>query len=342
MTTSQALECVVLDANVWIKENLLHSAIGHALIYAMTKREAIFGLPEIVEREINNGLNKLFQQRLTRLENDIRFLSEISRLSINSPTLPQGRIDEVISHRWLELRGTIRKIPLDHTHTSAALEKILLGLPPCTDNNEQFRDCCLWEAVKELAAETRVHLITADTAFFESRAPNNGPAPNLLKEANNCAKSISICADIPELLSRWGEEKNISENQRDMERNIIDAILDETIPKNTMGLKIPRLLRNCRIEFHAIKGFATPEIATLAISFDARYEETDFANAQIDGSRRAGILKGICSFDMKNKSVSRIDLRSLSEFALLPKDARTMHDLQLRGSVRQEFEDWNI
>jgi hypothetical protein len=38
--------------------------------------------------------------------------------------------------------------------------------PPSGENNEQFRDCCIWAAAASMATDRVVHLLSADTAFM--------------------------------------------------------------------------------------------------------------------------------------------------------------------------------
>jgi predicted nucleic acid-binding protein len=53
---------VLLDANVWVAERLLQSAIGGALLYALTRAKATIVLPEVVELEVNRVLPELAEK----------------------------------------------------------------------------------------------------------------------------------------------------------------------------------------------------------------------------------------------------------------------------------------
>jgi hypothetical protein len=50
--TTKKPACVILDANVWIKEQPLNSSIGAALLYRLAKIDGRIGLPEVTETEV--------------------------------------------------------------------------------------------------------------------------------------------------------------------------------------------------------------------------------------------------------------------------------------------------
>ena len=53
-TSSDVSFYVILDTNIWRSENFLQSAMGSALLYAVSAGKAAIVLPEIVELEVNN------------------------------------------------------------------------------------------------------------------------------------------------------------------------------------------------------------------------------------------------------------------------------------------------
>jgi hypothetical protein len=135
---------VVLDANVWISERLMQSSLGNALLYAVAGANATLGLPEIVEREISAVLPEMAEQAARNIRRDISILRQLSghKMLVTGPT-PLA-ITEGIADRWKQLAGSIERIPFTFEHARSALTRIIAKTAPCGENNEQFRDCCIW------------------------------------------------------------------------------------------------------------------------------------------------------------------------------------------------------
>jgi hypothetical protein len=51
------------------------------------------------------------------------------------------------------LGGIMKRISLSPEHAKAALRRVVGKIPPSGVNNEQVRDCCIWEVAFELSSE---------------------------------------------------------------------------------------------------------------------------------------------------------------------------------------------
>jgi len=175
---------VILDTNVWVTERLLQSNVGSALLHALTETNARIGVPEVVETEVKNVLLDLADGAVAAITKNNSLLQQLSgqKLTYMAP----------IEGRWKQLEGALTRIPFTFEQAKAALDRVMKKLPPSGPNNEQFRDCCIWETALSLASERTVHLITKDSAFYQGRTSSNGLASVLTQELANLRRDVRI------------------------------------------------------------------------------------------------------------------------------------------------------
>src|SRR5262245_61073369 len=82
----------------------------------------------------------------------------------------------------------------------AALMRVIEKRPPSGRNNEQFRDCCIWEHCVRAAKQHTVHLITADGHFYEGGKPENGLAEPLMRELRDQGVGVLPHLTLPKLI----------------------------------------------------------------------------------------------------------------------------------------------
>lgn len=150
---------VVLDANVWVAERLLRSSIGSALLLGLTSSRALLALPEVVEMEVNRVLAQQASQAIEAFRKSANFLRQISgQHSLHGIPTTQA-IEGGLKRRWDELAGLLERHPSFSIEIArAALRRVIEKTPPSGQNNEQFQDCCLWEASIILAVDRPVYL----------------------------------------------------------------------------------------------------------------------------------------------------------------------------------------
>src|ERR1035437_871029 len=148
MTETQEDEfpfCLILDSNIWVSERLLQTTIGSALLFAVSVGQAPIVLPEIVELEVESVLLQLADKAVEDIRKGIGLLKHLSGHNLMSLMAPnRAGLESGIRKRWAELGGVIRRVEFTHGHAKSVLMRILARTPPCGDNNEQFRDCCIW------------------------------------------------------------------------------------------------------------------------------------------------------------------------------------------------------
>jgi hypothetical protein len=195
---------VLLDSNVWISERLLQSALGAALLHAVTKDGGMIALPEIVEREVNGKLLEEAERQVGQAQKALQYLRQTSQRKIDAVIPERAIIERGVQERWGQLTGRIQRLDFTFDHAKAALVRILAKTPPCGKENEQFRDCCIWECALVLAADAPVHLVSNDYAFYQGGKRDAGMAQPLAKEAEGRKHSIALYPDLDGFLSSLG------------------------------------------------------------------------------------------------------------------------------------------
>ena len=116
---------VVLDANVWIAERLLQSAIGSALLYALTGAKALIILPQVVELEVNRVLPELAEKAVNIIGREASLLRQLSGHDLFFTGPSTAAIDDGIKDRWEKLGGLLVRVPFTHEQAQSALSRVI-------------------------------------------------------------------------------------------------------------------------------------------------------------------------------------------------------------------------
>ncbi|WP_146400048.1 PIN domain-containing protein [Pseudobythopirellula maris] len=143
--------CVVLDTNIWIRELLLQSYVGKSLVYAIRRRHAQIGFPQIVEGETVQHMLKHAQDAADSISDKGRVLSALSEGEFTFSQPEQSELEAVIHDRISDLNKILVRVPFTHEHAIAALDMVERKLPPNGDKNQQFKDSAIWQAVLQLS-----------------------------------------------------------------------------------------------------------------------------------------------------------------------------------------------
>ena len=310
MTESKSFH-ILLDANVWIAERLLQSAIGSALLYALTSAKASIILPEIVELEVNRVLPDLAEKAVTTIGREASLLRQLSGHNLLFTGPSTVAIEDGIKDRWEKLDGALVRIPFTHEQARSALNRVMKKSAPSGENNEQFRDCCIWDAAFSAATDRTVHLVTADSAFYESRNRNGGLALSLLEEVRAAKKNIRIYPALKDFLTAMGEN-TLSIDEKTIGAAIVESVKDRAheiaTDKGQFELGAPHKPK--------ISGYATPKPSLIAISFEVVFD-LKFVEVRGDAEDRDEAelsLRGVCSYDPNNGRVSEIEVREWSTY----------------------------
>jgi hypothetical protein len=291
--------CLVLDTNAWVTERLLQSSVGNAVLYAIAADGASIGLPAIVEMEVNKIMEIEAGKALISLRRNIELLRQLSgHRDFYHPVPTEKAILDGIDRRWKELGGVLVRAPFTFEQAQSALQRVLNHTPPSGENNEQFRDCCIWESVLGFAESRAVRLVTNDSGFYQKGSGRDRTtiADPLLEELKTIPRSVIIHRTLDDFLAT-SSYKTIDVLERDL---ICDAIIAAVIPQahkiageggTEYELGEPHTL--------TIIGYATPKPSIVAVTFGVSFDlrtinRKQGEERQVDLTLR---LDGSCSYN---------------------------------------------
>ncbi|WP_146134590.1 PIN domain-containing protein [Aphanothece minutissima] len=185
---------IALDTNVWLKERLLRSATGAALLYSLSLVGGRLLLPDTTRREIFAGVKRDGSGAVSSVERGLRLIQQLTgaRPDIALPTADDfGKHAET---RLDELSDYLQHVKIRKTHLSKALDRVINHQAPAS-TSEQYRDCILWECILEAGMECQ--FVTEDGDFLDKKANGTVLSPELDKEA--CGR-VRVYKSISELL----------------------------------------------------------------------------------------------------------------------------------------------
>jgi hypothetical protein len=307
---------VLIDTNIWVSERLLQTSIGHAFLYAITESNSSIILPEVIELEISRVLPEMAEQSVKIIKREITLLRQLSghNLTVTAPSALA--IEEGISERWKQLGGAIVNAPFTHEQAKSALQRVIRKMPPSGDNNEQFRDCCIWDTAISMATDRTVHLVSQDNAFYENRNRSAGLSNILRSELKNEKRKVKIHSSLRDFLSEVTSDVTAI-NEEEIGHQITSAIAERareiasegvtTNPNETFKLGGVRRLK--------INGYATPKPSLIAISFEISFDlERNIIRDETEERINSTMtLKGVGSYNPIEKKLLEIDIREWSK-----------------------------
>ncbi|MCA8885931.1 MAG: DUF4935 domain-containing protein, partial [Hyphomonadaceae bacterium] len=288
------------------------TSIGGAALHAVVKDEGRIVLPEVVEREVAQVLSDLADKAAATIEDKSRFLRQLSGRDMHILAPSREAITASIRDRFDKLAGILERVPLTIEHAQAALAKILSKEAPCGVNNEQFRDCCIWQVALEAAARREVHLISGDLAFYEGKKHDGGLATNLIAEATALDRNVSLHPTLKSFLGATAHSVHVNEGA--IKAAIIAAV----------RMRAHELAQSKEADFEIgacrsidIRGYATPAESLIAVSFSISWDITrTFVEAEgnrfVTGSLT---LDGSCSYAPSTGEIAGVEVSSWSKSA---------------------------
>jgi hypothetical protein len=305
---------VLLDSNVWVAERLLQSSIGSALLYALARTNSSILLPEVVELEIARVLPDMAERAVGRIRGELSLLRQLSghNLTVTAPSA--SAIEDGIKQRWSQLNGLLIRTPFTHDQAQSALRRVINKAPPSGENNEQFRDCCIWDAAVSMATDRVVHLLSADTAFYENRNRAAGLANALRAELKTAKKDIKVHSSLRDFLA--AAESGAAEiDETAISDAIMKGIMDQARQIAAEAAWRGGTFKLGKAYSPKISGYATPKPSLVAISFEASFdlERTTVENETESHDQATMTLKGACSYDPTTKELSDMEIREWSK-----------------------------
>jgi hypothetical protein len=307
---------VLPDANIWAAERLLQSSTGNALLYAVTRSRSSILLPEVVELELTRVLLEMAERAVGRMRSDLALLRQFSGHGLTLTVPTPSAIEEGINERWKQLGGSVERTLFTHDQAKSALQRVIQKIPPSGENNEQFRDCCIWHEAMSKGKDRVVHLITGDRAFYENRNIAAGLASRLRDELKAAKRNVEIHSSLADFLAKVEPGAAIDETA--ISDSITKAIAHEAREIATEGDVLGRagaMFQVGKAHRPKISGYATPKPSLVAISFEASFDlEQTVVEHNSEGHHQGTMtLKGVCSYDPTTKEVSDIEIREWSK-----------------------------
>jgi hypothetical protein len=292
--------CAVVDTSVWRAELLLKTPLGVTLVYTLSRRGGVIGLPEIIESELKDQILEAGLDDVAKVDGRLHRLGTlIDSVSLTAHLPTAETLRAKVKERLDQLDSMLVREPFTIEHARAALAMVNAKVPPNGDKNQQFKDSAIWQAVLSLSLRYSTVLLTNDKAFFHSRNPDEGLAKNL---AEDCAKAdvdVRCLYGIGPYLEALEEDEPEFDHDSvrslvlplAMQRVSIEAERHHTIPREP-------------IEF-TISAFPTEEPTRLAVDYQGTFSldsTRDFGEAL--GVPDRGIVYGSAYFFPTDNNLS--------------------------------------
>jgi hypothetical protein len=203
----------------------------------------------------------------------------------------------------------LKRIPFNLEQAKGALRRVVEKTPPSGANNEQFRDCCIWETSVELSAECPVHFVTNDSGFYEGRERSRGLIAEPLREelALNC-REVRIDPSVQKLLERI-DTPVLALDEVKVSAAIVRVVMPrarEITAKHAPNDELGGLLRT------RISGYATPKPSVVAISVQVSFRLSQVEAQTNDDDKATLRIGGSCSYEPNLNEVSDIEIKEWS------------------------------
>jgi|GEM_PF-468972 len=308
MSAIQKPICVVMDANIWLKDSnlLLKTAIGSALLYTLKEVDGKIGLPSIVEEEITRHIIAKGVKAAELIQKNFKNILVI--MGYHEPyTVPsETEIKLVVEASIKKLENLFHRIPFSFEHAESALKKINEKLPP-SDPHQQFKDCAIWEATLELSSSYTVYFVTEDQAFYKGKTSQiNNLAKNLYLECQRQGGIVHIYPDLASCL------KEIQKARPPFDLNCLIVEIDSNLNsrlKRDLAREYGFEVGNLAVELSSVLPFFTENHNKWALTFELSYYCYDIENTGIE-ERVNAILKakGDCFYAVDTHIISQIEL----------------------------------
>jgi hypothetical protein len=259
--------CVVVDTSVWRAEPLLKTPLGVTLVYSVSRRGGLIGLPEVVELELKNQILEAglgFVDKANDASQMLRILADDPFFGTHPPTAET--LNKKVDERLNQLSRIFVREPFTLDHAKAALEMVNAKLPPNGEKNQQFKDSAIWQAVLALSKRFCAVLLTNEKGFFVDRMPEKGLARNLIADCNTAGTQVNCFYGIGPYLEALKAEEPVFD--RDRAQQLIIAVAMPRLKSEAERLKA----ESTYLLGASISAFPTEDPDRLAIDYTLTYK----------------------------------------------------------------------
>jgi len=286
-----------LDANVWLREKLLRSAVGVAFLHAVRRLDARILLPDSTRDEVVVGAERMGMKAVDRVQGSLLTVQALlgTRPKYKAPKPDDFRAGA--EARLQELGEIIvpRKITLD-LH-ERALRRVTEHVPPA-ETKEQYRDSLLWECV--LVEEDEVILVSDDGDFSGKGGAAGVLAPALREEVGErCSLHTALKDALREVEPQLPPT---SEATRDAITAAVTEVVSELPDKQ--GFRLGELLES------EVELYATERADTTTAVFELQYRAHDLRTHD-DSVMAEGIVRARGECLLRDEAVAELQMNRI-------------------------------
>lgn len=201
---------VVLDSNIVIADFRMKSN-SFKILFESAKQEKIeIFIPEIVVDEIFNKYYQRLKKSKTNIESEITTYNKLTQLKKESD-ITDTEIDIAIDNYKKHFKkgvseNSIKILPYPETEHKFLAKKAMLKLKPFNSNEKGYRDCLIWENIKNLLTEEDAVIALPELVFLSNNykdfaTSDNELHPDLIYELENelfDSNSVKVYANLNE------------------------------------------------------------------------------------------------------------------------------------------------
>ncbi|NLB56352.1 MAG: DUF4935 domain-containing protein, partial [Lentisphaerae bacterium] len=268
-----------------------NSTLGAAVRFFIKQRNAQLALPEVVRLEVERNFRKNLKECVGKVRKNHRQLLAVFG-KLKEVVLPNdAAIESKIAEIFSGVGGELLQVDFSFESARSSFLKTVEGLPPSSDQNQQFKDGVLWSDCIRLLEQDDVFFVTSDSAFFHKRNYEEGLAKNLLAETIGKAHQLKTFRSLGDLLTGIKTEVVIDEALLvESFMNQHGQLVDDMLGRNSFSLeKAPDLKKTL---------YATELPTVLYIEFAIDFPCSDLS----DQGRTEAVfhLNGTGSYDVES------------------------------------------
>lgn len=163
---------VVLDANIIIADFWLESTNFKLLFESAKKGDVKIYVPEVVMDEVVNKYSKRLEDSKRKIESELKTFQKLTREKEGNP-ITADMIDKSVSEYQKQLKQVIKDnsievIKYPKTDHKFLAKKAINKLKPFNSNEKGYRDCLIWENIKELLTESESAISQPELVFISN------------------------------------------------------------------------------------------------------------------------------------------------------------------------------
>jgi len=314
--------CVVVDTSVWRAEPLLKTPLGVTLVYTLSRRGGVVGLPEVVELELKGQMVEAGLEAADKARGPLHMLRTLTDDLFLAAELPtRDKLSQKVDERMAQLARVLIREPFTVEHAKAALAMVNSKLPPNGEKNQQFKDSAIWQAVLALSLRYSTVLLTNDKAFFRDKDPAKGLARNLVEDCIKAGTDVRAFYGIgPYLEALKGDEPEFDRERA--KELIVPAVMPRLKLEAERYMSVPTDLLAA-----SISAFPTEKADRLAIDYTLRFrvECVSPEDREIAGIPNTGIVYGSGYFVPKENDLTD---HYIQRIALIGRQSRGTRDFK--------------